>query len=139
MGDGVQVNPQRLAELAQQLSDYAEQVVEHGRALTVLGRPDLGGTEPSYELVDGATTNISSTATWVMTSGSALRALAQAASAAAEAYRATEEEAAQRFAAMTAAFDTFDDMYGLMTDPENRVPAPDPYPPHYPSTAPDPR
>jgi len=30
-------------------------------------------------------------------------------------------------------------MYGLMTDPENRVPAPDPYPHHYPSTAPDPR
>ena len=91
MGDGVKVNPQRLAELAQHLSDYAEQVVEHGRALTVLGCPDLGGTEPSCELVDGPTTNSSSTASWVM------------------------------------------------TDPESRVPAPDPYPPHYPSTAPDPR
>ena len=52
-----------------------------------------------------------------MTCGSALRSLAEAATEAAAAYRTTEAQAAQRFAAMTAAFDDFDDMYGLMTDP----------------------
>lgn len=136
MDDSVRVNPVRLAELGKNLAEFAEQVVAHGRALTSVERPELGGTGPSYELVNAAASNLSSTSTWVMTSGSALRALAQATMAAAEAYRATEAQAAERFTAMTAAFDTFDDTFGLMTDPDNRTPTPNP---DYSRTGPDPR
>ena len=74
-------------------------------------------TDPSYELADQLQTNVSSTATWVMTSASALAALAKAANEAAAAYRATEQDAAARFAAMGTAFGEFDRMYELMTDP----------------------
>lgn len=117
MTASVRVNPEALAQLGQLLASIAENVVGHGRDLTVMGHPDLGGSSPAHELVTEATTNVSSTATWVMTSGSALRALAQATLAAAQAYQATESQSAERFTAMTAAFDTFDDMYGLMTGP----------------------
>ena len=117
MTGSIQVNPDGLDAIGQQLAALAEQVRTSGHALTAVGGPILGGTHPSYELSNGLSTSTSSTATWVMTCGSALRSLAKAATAAAGAYRATEEQAAQRFAAMTAAFDDFDEMYGLMTDP----------------------
>jgi hypothetical protein len=116
MTGSVEVNPDGLAALGRQLAALAEQVRASGHALTAVGRPVLGGTDPSYDLANELSTNASSSATWVMTCGSALRALAQAATEAAEAYRTTEAQAAQRFAAMTAAFDEFDDMYGLLAD-----------------------
>lgn len=116
MTGSIEVNPDGLAAIGRQLAELAEQVRSSGHGLTAVGRPILGGTEPSYDLSTELSTQASSTATWVMTCGSALRSLAQAATEAAEAYRTTEAQAAQRFAAMTAAFDDFDDMYGLMTD-----------------------
>lgn len=127
MTGSIEVNPDGLAAIGRSLSVLAEQVRATGHELTAVGRPILGGTDPSHELSDELSTATSSTATWVMTCGSALRSLATAATEAAAAYRSTEELAAQRFAAMTAAFDDFDDMYGLMTDPDGPVPgAPDP-------------
>ena len=117
MTGSVEVNPDGLAAFGQQLAALAEQVRASGLALTAVGRPDLGGTDPSYDLANELSTNTSSSATWVMTCGSALRSLAKAATEAAGAYRTTEAQAADRFAAMTAAFDEVDDMYGLMTDP----------------------
>jgi hypothetical protein len=116
MAGSVQVNPVALAAIGQALLELAELVVSDGHELTGAGAPVLGGTAPSYELVDQVTTNVSSAATWVMTAGSALRALAQATCEAAEAYRLTDQQSAERFTAMAAAFDEFDDLYGLMTD-----------------------
>ncbi|MET0864034.1 MAG: hypothetical protein ABWZ98_06845 [Nakamurella sp.] len=117
MTGSVQVNPDGLADLGARLAALAEEVRTAGRDLTGLGSPDFGASDPSYELADQVQTNVSSTATWVMTSASALAALGTAASEAALAYRATEQNAASRFVAMGAAFDEFDEMYELMTDP----------------------
>ena len=117
MTGSVQVNPDGLAELGARLAAIAEEVRAAGRNLTGVGSPDLGASDPSYELAGQVETNVSSTATWVMTSATALAALATAATEAAAAYRATEQEAAARFAAMGAAFGEFDRTYELMTDP----------------------
>ena len=113
----VQVDPAGLAELGARLAGLAEEVRAAGRDLTEVGRPlAFGDSHPSHELAGEVQTHVSSTATWVMTSASALAALAKAATEAAEAYRATEERAATRFTAMDAAFGDFDRMYDLMTD-----------------------
>ena len=117
MAGFVEVNPDGLAAFGQQLAALAEQVRSAGDALTVVGRPILGGTNPSHDLGYELARNAASTATWVVACGSALRLLAQAAMEAAEAYRTTEVQTAQRFAAMAAAFDEFDEMPGLLTDP----------------------
>ncbi len=117
MAGSIEVNADGLAAIGQQLAVLAEQVRSAGHALTVVGRPMLGGTNPSLDLGDELSTHASSSATWVMACGSALRSLADAATEAAEAYRTTEERAAHRFAAMAAAFEGFDEMDGLLSDP----------------------
>lgn len=117
MAQTVRVNPTALTAQARQIAALAEEVRRTGRQLTAVGRPELGGSDPAYDVVNEIGTQVSSTATWVMTCASALAALADAALQAAEAYRATEEEAATRWAAMSAAFAEFDEMYGLMTGP----------------------
>jgi len=109
LSDMVQVNPQRLAALGSGLADLAERVAQHGRALTTVGRPELGGTEPADELVDFASTRVSSTATWLMAAGAALRGLAGATNTAAQIYREVDDESTDRFAVISTAFDTVDD------------------------------
>jgi len=111
-----QVDPDGLADLGVRLAGLAEEIRAAGRDLTAVGGPvEFGESLPSYELAGEVQTHVSSTATWVMASGSALAALAKAAMEAAEAYRATEQLAATRFTAMGAAFGEFDRMYDLMT------------------------
>ena len=113
----VQVDPDGLADLGARLAGLAEEIRAAGRDLTAVGGPlEFGESLPSYELAGEVQTHVSSTATWVMTSASALAALANAAIEAAQAYRATEVQAATRFTAMDAAFGEFDRMYDLMTD-----------------------
>jgi hypothetical protein len=117
MAGSVQVDPAGLAELSTRLAALAEDVRAAGRDLTQVGGPlEFGESLPSYDLAGEVQTQVSSTATWVMTSASALAALAKAANEAAEAYRTTEEQAAARFTAMGAAFGEFDRMYDLMTE-----------------------
>ena len=117
MAGSVQVDPDGLADLGARLAGLAEEMRVAGRELTAGGGPlEFGGSLPSYELAGEVQTQVSSTATWVLTSASALAALAKAAMEAAEAYRTTEEQAATRFTAMDEAFGEFDRMYDLMTD-----------------------
>ena len=117
MTGSIEVNADGLAAIGQQLAVLAEQVRSAGHTLTVVGRPMLGGTNPSLDLGDELSTHASSSATGVMAGGSVLRSLADAATQAAEAYRTTEVQAAQQFAVMAAAFEDFDEMDGLMSDP----------------------
>ena len=117
MAGSIAVNPDGLATIGQHLAVVAEQVRSAGEALAVVGRPILGGTNPSRDLGDGLFTSASMSATRVLACGSALRSLASAATEAAETYRSTEVQAAQRLAAMAGAFEEFDETYGLLTDP----------------------